>query len=149
MKMTGADIVLESLKRAGVDTVFGYPGGVVLPLYDRFPAHPEIRHILVLHEQGGGHAADGYARASGRLGVALATSGPGATNLVTAMPNAMMDSVPTLFIPANVARDSTAPHGGPSAARSLIGVVLTDPFENGDLLCGAVFLAVLGGTQSS
>ena len=105
MKMTGADIVLESLKRAGVDTVFGYPGGVVLPLYDRFPAHPEIRHILVRHEQGGGHAADGYARASGRLGVALATSGPGATNLVTAMQNAMMDSVPTLFITGNVARD--------------------------------------------
>ena len=105
MKLSGADIVLESLKRLDVDTVFGYPGGVVLPLYDRFPAHPEIRHILVRHEQGGGHAADGYARASGRLGVALATSGPGATNLVTAIQNAMMDSVPTLFITGNVARE--------------------------------------------
>ena len=105
MKLSGADIVLESLKRIGVDTVFGYPGGVVLPLYDRLPAHPEIHHILVRHEQGGGHAADGYARAKGQLGVCLATSGPGATNLVTAVQNAMMDSVPTLFITGNVARN--------------------------------------------
>ena len=105
MKMSGADIVLESLKQAGIDTVFGYPGGVVLPLYDRLPAHPEIRHILVRHEQGGGHAADAYARASGRIGCALATSGPGATNLVTPVQNAMMDSVPTLFITGNVARE--------------------------------------------
>ena len=103
--MSGADIVLESLKCLGVDTVFGYPGGVVLPLYDRFPSHPEIRHILVRHEQGAGHAADGYARASGRLGVALATSGPGATNLVTAITTAHMDSVPTLFITGNVGRE--------------------------------------------
>ncbi|MGE0134386.1 MAG: biosynthetic-type acetolactate synthase large subunit [Dehalococcoidia bacterium] len=105
MRMSGADIVLESLKRLGIDTIFGYPGGVVLPLYDRFPAHPEVRHILVRHEQGGGHAADGYARAKGALGCALATSGPGATNLVTAITNAMMDSVPTLFITGNVARN--------------------------------------------
>ena len=104
-KMTGADIVLTCLERLGVDTVFGYPGGVVLPLYDRIPAHPKVRHILVRHEQGAGHAADGYARASGRLGVALATSGPGATNLVTAITNAHMDSVPTLFITGNVARN--------------------------------------------
>ena len=105
MKMSGADIVLECLERAGIDTVFGYPGGVVLPLYDRWPSHPGVRHILVRHEQGGGHAADGYARASGRLGCALATSGPGATNLVTAIQNAMMDSVPTLFVTGNVARN--------------------------------------------
>ena len=104
-KMTGADIVLTCLERLGVDTVFGYPGGVVLPLYDKFPAHPKVRHILVRHEQGAGHAADGYARASGRLGVALATSGPGATNLVTAITNAHMDSVPTLFITGNVSRN--------------------------------------------
>ena len=104
MKISGADIVLESLKKLGIDTVFGYPGGVVLPLYDRFPFHPEVRHILVRHEQAGGHAADGYARASGKLGCALATSGPGATNLVTAIANAQMDSVPTLFITGNVAR---------------------------------------------
>ena len=105
MKMTGADIVLECLKRIEGTTVFGYPGGVLLPLYDRFPAHPEVRHILVRHEQAGGHAADAYARATGKLGVALATSGPGATNLVTAIQNAMMDSVPTLFITGNVARE--------------------------------------------
>ena len=111
MKMSGADIVLESLKRIGIDTVFGYPGGVVLPLYDRLPAHPEVRHILVRHEQGGGHAADAYARATGRLGCALATSGPGATNLVTAVQNAMMDSVPTLFITGNVARNMIGKDG--------------------------------------
>jgi acetolactate synthase-1/2/3 large subunit len=104
-KMMGADIVLESLSRVGIDTVFGYPGGVVLPLYDRWPAHPEVRHILVRHEQGGGHAAEGYAKASGKLGCALATSGPGATNLVTAITDAMMDSIPTLFVTGNVARE--------------------------------------------
>ena len=104
-KMMGADIVLESLKRVGIDTVFGYPGGVVLPLYDRWPSHPEVRHILARHEQGAGHAAEGYAKASGRLGCALATSGPGATNLVTAITDAMMDSIPTLFITGNVARE--------------------------------------------
>ncbi len=105
MRMSGADIVLESLKRLGVDVIFGYPGGVVLPLYDRMPAHPEVRHILVRHEQGAGHMAEGYAKASGRLGVALATSGPGATNLLTAIQDAMMDSIPTLFITGNVGRN--------------------------------------------
>ena len=104
-KITGADIVLESLKKIGIDTVFGYPGGVVLPLYDRWPSHPEVRHILVRHEQGAGHAAEGYAKASGKLGCALATSGPGATNLVTAITDAMMDSIPVLFITGNVARN--------------------------------------------
>ena len=104
-KMIGADIVLESLKKAKIDTLFGYPGGVVLPLYDRFPFHKEIKHILVRHEQAAGHAADAYARVSGKIGVALATSGPGATNLVTAVQNAMMDSIPTLFITGNVARN--------------------------------------------
>jgi len=105
LKISGADIVMQSLRRLGVDTFFGYPGGVVLPLYDRFPAYPDIHHVLVRHEQAGGHAADAYARATGKLGVALATSGPGATNLVTAIQNAMMDSVPTLFITGNVARN--------------------------------------------
>jgi len=104
-ELTGAEIVLESLKRIGVEVVFGYPGGVVLPLYDTWPRYPEVRHILVRHEQGGGHAADGYARATGKLGVALATSGPGATNLVTPITTAMMDSVPTLFITGNVTRE--------------------------------------------
>ena len=103
--MTGADIVLESLKKIGIETVFGYPGGVVLPLYDRFPHHPEIHHILTRHEQGAGHAAEGYAKASGKLGCALATSGPGATNLVTSITDAMMDSIPVLFITGNVGRN--------------------------------------------
>ena len=103
--MMGADIVLECLKRVGIDTVFGYPGGVVLPLYDRWPSHPEVRHILVRHEQAAGHAAEGYAKASGKLGCALATSGPGATNLVTAITDAMMDSIPVLFITGNVSRE--------------------------------------------
>ncbi|MCA9853758.1 MAG: acetolactate synthase large subunit, partial [Dehalococcoidia bacterium] len=83
VNMTGSQIVLESLQREGVDTIFGYPGGVVLPLYDTLPEFPGIRHVLVRHEQAAAHMADGYARASGRMGVCLGTSGPGATNLVT------------------------------------------------------------------
>jgi len=104
MKMTGAQILLECLKREGVDLIFGYPGGVVLPLYDTFPQYPEIRHILVRHEQGAAHMADGYARASGKVGVCLATSGPGATNLVTGICTAMMDSIPMVALTGNVAR---------------------------------------------
>ena len=82
---TGAQVLLDTLVALGVDTLFGYPGGAVLPLYDALHGEPRLRHILVRHEQAGGHAADGYARASGKLGCALATSGPGATNLVTAI----------------------------------------------------------------
>ena len=93
---------MESLAREGVETIFGYPGGVVLPLYDEMLNWPEIRHILVRHEQCGAHMADGYARATGRVGVCLATSGPGATNLVTGIANAMMDSVPMVAITGNV-----------------------------------------------
>src|ERR671925_108882 len=100
--MNGAQILLECLRREGVDLIFGYPGGVVLPLYDRFPEFPEIRHVLVRHEQGAAHMADGYARASGKVGVCLATSGPGATNLVTGIATAMMDSIPTVFITGQV-----------------------------------------------
>ncbi len=103
-RMTGAQIVLESLQREGVDTIFGYPGGVVLPLYDTLPQFPGIRHILVRHEQGAAHMADGYARASGRMGVCLATSGPGATNLVTGICTAWMDSTPVFALTGNVAR---------------------------------------------
>lgn len=103
--MNGAQILLESLAREGVDTIFGYPGGVVLPLYDRMPEFPQIRHVLVRHEQGAAHMADGWARASGRTGVCLATSGPGATNLVTGICTAMMDSVPMVIITGNVARN--------------------------------------------
>ena len=104
-KLRGADILLECLVAEGVEVMFGYPGGVVLPLYDRLKQYPKIKHILVRHEQGGSHAADGYARATGRVGVCLGTSGPGATNLVTGIGTAFMDSVPMVVITGNVARD--------------------------------------------
>ncbi len=100
-KMTGAQAVLESLKREGVDVVFGLPGGVLLPLYDAI-YQSDIRHILVRHEQGAAHMADGYARATGKVGVCIATSGPGATNLVTGIANAYMDSVPMVAITGQV-----------------------------------------------
>ncbi len=103
MKLTGAEIVVECLKEQGVDTVFGYPGGTILNVYDALYKHSdEITHILTSHEQGAAHAADGYARATGRVGVCLATSGPGATNLVTGIATAYMDSVPIVAITCNV-----------------------------------------------
>jgi acetolactate synthase-1/2/3 large subunit len=101
-RMSGAHILCESLLREGVDVIFGHPGGVVLPLYNVLPDYPQIRHILVRHEQAGAHAADGYARAGQRVGVCLATSGPAATNLVTGLTSAMMDSVPMVAITGNV-----------------------------------------------
>lgn len=104
MKMTGAQILCEGLVREGVEVIFGLPGGAVLPLYDTFPQYPQLRHILVRHEQGAAHAADGYARATGKVGVCLATSGPGATNLVTGIANAHLDSSPILAITGQVAR---------------------------------------------
>ena len=103
-RMTGAQIVLESLRREGVDTIFGYPGGTILPLYDTLPQFPDIKHILVRHEQGAAHMADGYARATGKLGVCLGTSGPGATNLVTGICTSWMDSTPVLALTGNVSR---------------------------------------------
>ena len=102
MKLTGAEIVWECLLREGTDLVFGYPGGAVLPLYDALTKYPQIKHILVRHEQGAAHMADGFARASGKVGVAIATSGPGATNLVTGIATAMLDSSPTVFITGQV-----------------------------------------------
>ncbi len=102
MKMNGARILLESLKREGVDLVFGYPGGTVINLYDELMNMREIRHILPRHEQGGTHAADGYARASGKVGVAIATSGPGATNTITGIATAYMDSIPMVIITGQV-----------------------------------------------
>ena len=103
MQLTGAEIVVECLKEQGVDTVFGYPGGTILNVYDALYKHSdEIRHILTSHEQGAAHAADGYARATGRVGVCLATSGPEATNLVTGIATAYMDSVPVVAITCNV-----------------------------------------------
>ena len=103
MKMNGSQILIECLKEQGVDTVFGYPGGAILNVYDELYRHQkEIRHILTSHEQGAAHAADGYARATGSVGVCLATSGPGATNLVTGIATANMDSVPLVAITCNV-----------------------------------------------
>jgi len=98
----GADVVCEALLRQGVDVMFSYPGGVILPLYDVLGDYPELRHVLVRHEQGGAHAADGYARATGRVGVCMGTSGPGATNLVTGIGTAMLDSIPLVAITGNV-----------------------------------------------
>jgi acetolactate synthase-1/2/3 large subunit len=104
MQLNGSQIIVECLKEQGVDTVFGYPGGAILNVYDELYHHQdEIHHILTSHEQGASHAADGYARATGKVGVCMATSGPGATNLVTGIATAMMDSVPMVAITCNVA----------------------------------------------
>ena len=104
MKMTGAQILLDGLVKEGVDVVFGILGGAVLPLYDTLPQFPQIHHVLVRHEQCAAHAAEGYARASGKVGVCFATSGPGATNLVTGIANAYLDSTPMVAITGQVAR---------------------------------------------
>ena len=104
MKMNGARILVEELIRQGTEVIFGYPGGSVLNIYDElYLASDRIRHVLSAHEQGAAHAADGYARASGKTGVVLATSGPGATNLVTGIANAYLDSVPMVAVTGNVA----------------------------------------------
>ena len=101
-QMTGAEIVITALKEQGVDVMFGYPGGAVLPIYDALFSEPSIRHVLVRHEQGAGHAAEGYARSTGQAGVALVTSGPGATNMVTPITDAMMDSIPMIVLTGQV-----------------------------------------------
>jgi acetolactate synthase-1/2/3 large subunit len=103
VKKTGAQILCESLVKEGVEVIFGFPGGVLLPLYDELPNFPQIRHILVRHEQGASHAADTYARVTGKAGVCLATSGPGATNLVTGIANACLDSSPVIALTGQVA----------------------------------------------
>ena len=108
MNMRGAQIVCKSLLREGCDVVFGIPGGAILPLYQTLPEFPDLRHILVRHEQGAAHAADGYARVTGKPGVAFATSGPGATNLVTGIAAAQMDSVPMVIVTGQVGRPSIA-----------------------------------------
>ena len=102
MQLTGSQVIIECLKEQGVDTVFGYPGGAILNVYDELYKHPEIKHVLTSHEQGASHAADGYARSTGKVGVCLATSGPGATNLVTGISTAYMDSIPMVAITCNV-----------------------------------------------
>ncbi len=101
--MSGADMVIQALRDQGVDTLFGYPGGAVLPIYDVLFANEDLRHILVRHEQGAGHAAEGYARSTGKVGVALVTSGPGATNMVTPLADALLDSIPMVVITGQVA----------------------------------------------
>src|SRR5579885_229755 len=117
-KMTGAQIFLRTLQDLGVDTIFGYPGGVLLYVYDEIFKQDKIKHILVRHEQGATHMADGYARVTGRPGIVLATSGPGATNTVTGLATAMMDSVPMVCFTGQV----------PSA---LIG---NDAFQEADIV---------------
>ena len=102
MLVTGAEAIVQCLLEQGVDTVFGYPGGMVLPLYDALYDENKIHHVLTAHEQGAAHAADGYARASGKVGVCIATSGPGATNLVTGLATAFMDSIPVVAITGQV-----------------------------------------------
>ena len=103
MKLNGSQILLETLLEQGTDTIFGYPGGAALNIYDELYKYSDrIRHVLAAHEQGASHAADGYARATGKVGVVLATSGPGATNLVTGIATAFMDSIPLIAITANV-----------------------------------------------
>ncbi|MEN0013497.1 MAG: thiamine pyrophosphate-binding protein, partial [Solirubrobacteraceae bacterium] len=105
--MRAADTLIAAIARRGVDTVFGIPGGAALPLYDALAARPEIRHVLTRHEAAAGHAAEGWARVTGRPGVALATSGPGAVNLLTAVADAWMDSVPVVFVCGQVATHLT------------------------------------------
>ena len=102
MELTGADIIIQSLRAEGVEFVFGYPGGAVLHIYDAFYKQEDVQHILVRHEQGATHAADGYARATGKPGVVLVTSGPGATNAVTGIATAYMDSIPMIVITGQV-----------------------------------------------
>ncbi|MDZ7926014.1 MAG: thiamine pyrophosphate-binding protein, partial [Agrobacterium sp.] len=101
-RMTGAEIVLRALKDNGVEHIFGYPGGAVLPIYDEIFQQEDIQHILVRHEQGAGHAAEGYARSTGKVGVMLVTSGPGATNAVTPLQDALMDSIPLVCLSGQV-----------------------------------------------
>ena len=102
MVLNGSQIIIECLKEQGVDTVFGYPGGAILNVYDAIYQQTDIKHVLTSHEQGASHAADGYARSTGKVGVCFATSGPGATNLVTGIATAYMDSVPLVAITCNV-----------------------------------------------
>src|SRR5216117_2517164 len=102
--LSGADILCRALVDAWVEVIFGYPGGAIMPFYNALPDYPSLRHILVRHEQGAAHAADGYARATGRVGVCVATSGPGATNLITGLAAAMMDSSPVVAITGQVSR---------------------------------------------
>ena len=104
MKLSGSKVILECLKEQKVDTIFGYPGGAVLPIYDALYSEKDITHIITAHEQGATHAADGYARTTGKPGVVLTTSGPGATNTITGIATAYMDSVPLIIFTGQVAK---------------------------------------------
>src|SRR5205085_11990741 len=103
-ELAGSQILCEALVREGVELIYGYPGGAIMPFYDALTAYPSLHHVLVRHEQAAAHAADGYARATGNVGVCVATSGPGATNLVTGLATAYMDSTPVVAITGQVAR---------------------------------------------
>src|SRR5919198_2261845 len=117
VRVTGAQSLVRSLEAVGVDTVFGIPGGTILPAYDPLLDSTRLRHVLVRHEQGAGHAASGYAHATGRVGVCMATSGPGATNLVTPLADAYMDSIPVVAVTGQVGR----------------GLIGTDAFQEADI----------------
>ena len=128
--MRAADALMESLRAEGVDHIFGIPGGANLPTYDAL-VDADLRHVQVRHEQAGGHAAEGYAHASGKVGVAFGTSGPGATNLVTAIADAMMDSVPTVFITGQVRTELIGTDGFQEA--DIVGITM--PIVKHSLLC--------------
>jgi acetolactate synthase-1/2/3 large subunit len=149
--LTGAQSLVRSLESVGVDTVFGIPGGAILPLYDPLMDSQQVRHILVRHEQGGGHAAEGYAQATGRIGVCMATSGPGATNLVTPIADAYMDSVPMVAITGQVASSAIGTDAFQEA--DIVGITLpitkhnylvTDPAEIPRVIAEAFHIAGTG-----
>lgn len=149
-KKTGAQIIWEVVTKEGVDTVFGYPGGAILPCYDAMLDYP-VRHVLVRHEQGAAHAADGYARATGKVGVAVATSGPGATNLVTGIATAMMDSVPMVCITGQVSSPLIGTDGfqevdvtGVTLPVTKHNYLVTRPEEVGPVLREAFYIARSG-----
>ena len=153
-RITGADALMDALRRNGVDIIFGYPGGAILPIYDAVHKAEQqgwLKHILVRHEQGGAHAADGYARATGRVGVCFGTSGPGATNLVTGIATAQMDSVPMVVITGQVPR----PCIGTDAFQEtdIFGItlpivkhswVVRDPGDLASVVAQAFFIAASG-----
>ncbi len=149
--MLGADILLHCLELHGVDTVFGLPGGVVIPLYDRLKEFPNIHHILVRHEQGAAHAADGYARSTGKVGVCFATSGPGATNLVTGIATANMDSIPMVCIMGQVVKELLGTDGFQEAHMTSVcqsiskhTYAVTDAAQLPDIIAEAFFVAQSG-----
>lgn len=134
MKLSGAKILLESLKKEGVDTIFGYPGGAVLPTYDALYDEKDIKHILTAHEQGASHAADGYARATGKVGVVLVTSGPGATNTITGIATAFRDSIPLVVITGQVPQNQI----GTAAFQEVDTIGITAPITKKNFMINSV-----------